>query len=212
MKQLKTALFDFDGVIADTESIYDTFWDEMGLRYQVPYEHFAHIIKGTTVFQIIDKYFSKFPKETQTKIIKESNEFDYTMPIPPLPGSVKFVKELKKNGVKIGLVTSSDNKKMVRALQLLDLTDTFDTLVTSNRITRSKPDPMCFLLGASDLKTEPAQCLVFEDSLAGIEAGNRAGMRVIGLSTTNPAEAIRDKVYTVIPNFAGLTFDDYMKW
>lgn len=212
MEQLKTALFDFDGVIADTEKIYDTFWNEMGRRYQVPQANFAQLIKGTTVTQIINRYFSHYPQDVQKKIIKESNNFDYTLPIPPLPGSVEFVKELKRNGVKIGIVTSSDDKKMERALRLLDLEDTFDTMVTANRITRSKPDPMCYLLGASDLQTDPEQCLVFEDSMAGIEAGNRAGMRVIGLSTTNPAEAIRDKVYRVISNFKGLTIKDYIQW
>lgn len=212
MKQLKTALFDFDGVIADTEKIYDIFWDEMGHKYQLPYDHFAPYVKGTTIFQIINKYFYNYPKEIQAKIIKESNDFDYTLPIPPLPGSVEFLKELKQNGVKIGLVTSSDDKKMERALRLLNLENTFDTMVTSNRITRSKPDPMCYLLGASDLQTKPDQCLVFEDSMAGIESGNRAGMRVIGLSTTNAVEVIQDKVYRVIPNFTGLTIEDYMQW
>lgn len=212
MKQLKTALFDFDGVVADTERIYDVFWDEMGIKYTQPYEHFASEIKGTTLPHIMNKYFSDYPENIREQIVRESNEFERNMPIPPLAGAIEFLNELKKHGVKLGLVTSSDKTKMDRALRLLELEQTFDTLVTANRITNGKPDPMCYLLAASDLDVSPVDCLVFEDSFAGIQSGTNAGMRVIGLSTTNPVEAIQDKVYQVIPTFEGLTFEDYLRW
>ena len=71
---------------------------------------------------------------------------------------------------------------------------------------------MCYLLAAKDLNVSPADCIVFEDSFAGIQAGTSAGMRVIGLTTTNPKESLKDKVYEVIPNFEKITFEDYLKW
>ena len=119
---------------------------------------------------------------------------------------------LKEHGVQIGLVTSSDNAKVKRAFRLLHLDNLFDTLVTADRITQGKPDPMCYLLAANDLNVSPADCIVFEDSFNGIQSGKDAGMRVIGLSTTNPAESLRDKVYEVIPNFEKVTFEDYLRW
>ena len=88
----------------------------------------------------------------------------------------------------------------------------FDTIVTADRITKGKPDPMCYLLAANDLNVSPADCIVFEDSFAGIQAGTDAGMRVIGLSTTNPEETLKNKVYEVIPNFVQITFEDYLRW
>ena len=114
--------------------------------------------------------------------------------------------------MRLGLVTSSDEAKVRRAFRLLSLDGLFDTLVTADRITRGKPDPMCYLLAASDLQVAPEDCLVFEDSFAGIEAATRAGMRVIGLSTTNPAEALKGKVYKVIPDFRKVTIEDYSGW
>ena len=95
---------------------------------------------------------------------------------------------------------------------LLHLDNLFDTLVTADRITQGKPDPMCYLLAAKDLNVSPEDCIVFEDSFNGIQSGKDAGMRVIGLSTTNPAESLRDKVYEVIPNFEKVTFEDYLRW
>jgi beta-phosphoglucomutase-like phosphatase (HAD superfamily) len=64
---------------------------------------------------------------------------------------------------------------------------------------------MCYLLAAADLGVSPGQCIVFEDSFPGIAAGNAAGMTVIGLSTTNPEEAIKDMVSRVIPDFTGFS-------
>ena len=74
--------------------------------------------------------------------------------------------------------------------------------------TRSKPAPDCFLLGAEVFETVPANCVVFEDSFHGLQAGTSAQMAVVGLSTTNPAEAIKDKCNQVIPDFTGFTYKD----
>lgn len=208
----KTALFDFDGVVVDTEPIYDIFWNEAGKRYGLGIDNFAAVIKGTTLPYIMDKYFSDRSEEFRQMVIKESTEYESTMPLPAMPGSMEFLHMLKEKGVRIGLVTSSDDSKIERAFKLHHLENMFDTVVTADRITRGKPDPMCYLLAASDLGVSPADCLVFEDSFAGIQAGTSAGMRVIGLSTTNPAESLKEKVYEVIPNFEKITYEDYLNW
>lgn len=210
--RVKTALFDFDGVVVDTEPIYDIFWNEAGKRYGLGIDNFAAVIKGTTLPYIMDKYFSDRSEEFRQIVVKESTEYESTMPLPAMPGSMEFLHMLKDKGVQIGLVTSSDDTKVARAFKLHHLENMFDTVVTADRITKGKPDPMCYLLAASDLGVSPADCLVFEDSFAGIQAGTDAGMRVIGLSTTNPAESLKDKVYEVIPNFEKITYEDYLKW
>lgn len=209
---MKTALFDFDGVIVDTEPIYDIFWNEAGKRYGLGIDNFASVIKGTTLPYIMDKYFSDRSEEFRQMVIKESTEYESTMPLPAMPGSMEFLHMLKDRGVQIGLVTSSDDTKVARAFKLHHLENMFDTVVTADRITKGKPDPMCYLLAASDLGVSPADCLVFEDSFAGIQAGTSAGMRVIGLSTTNPVESLKEKVYEVIPNFEKITYEDYLNW
>lgn len=212
MTELKTALFDFDGVIVNTEPIYDIFWNEAAERYGLGIDNFADIIKGTTLPYIIERYFSGYSKEFKQMVIDESTAYESQMPLPPMPGSIDFMRMLKAHGVKIGLVTSSDNAKIDRAFQLIELDGIFDTIVTADRITEGKPNPMCYLLAAKDLGVEPKQCVVFEDSFNGIKAGKDAGMRVIGLSTTNPAESLKDMVFEVVPNLLGITFDDWLRW
>jgi len=210
--QMKAALFDFDGVIVDTEPIYDIFWNEAGERYNTGIPNFADVIKGTTLPYVIKKYFSDRTPEYQKMVQKEAETYESTMPLPPFAGSVEFVRLLKSNGVKLALVTSSDNSKVNRGLRELDLEGVFNVIVTADRITNGKPDPMCYLLAAKDLGEDPANCLVFEDSFAGIQSGNDAGMRVIGLSTTNAPETICDKVFEVISDFQNITFQKYLSW
>jgi HAD superfamily hydrolase (TIGR01509 family) len=211
MKQVMTALFDFDGVIVDTEPIYDIFWNAAGLRYHLG-EHFGDSVKGVTLPDIIKTFFFAHPAEEIERLLKEATEYESNMPLPALPGSIAFLRTLKDHHVKIGLVTSSDDAKMKRAFALHHLEGFFDTVVTADRITKGKPDPMCYRLAATDLNVSPADCIVFEDSINGIRSATEAGMRVVGLSTTNPAETIKGMVYKVIPNFEEVTYEQYAEF
>ncbi|MDR2969817.1 MAG: HAD family phosphatase [Tannerellaceae bacterium] len=212
MENRKIALFDFDGVIVDTEPVYDVYWNEAVERYGLDIPDFADLIKGTTMEHIMQEWFSVYPEEFQQRVRREAEAFERIMPMPLMPGSFEFLKLIRSEGVVVGLVTSSAQWKIERAFEMYEMKELFDTVVTADRITAGKPAPMCYLLAASDLGVSPGQCLVFEDSFAGIAAGNAAGMRVIGLSTSNPAETLKDRVHTVIPNFEQRTFDDYLEW
>jgi HAD superfamily hydrolase (TIGR01509 family) len=194
-------LFDLDGVIIDTEPQYDQFWDKAGKEYDSGIENFAKLIKGTTLPNIIARYFSHLSEERRKELETVSHAFDLQLEMVTIPGALAFLAESKKAGVKTGLVTSSDNEKLESVFRRLPIKQYFDVIVSADRITKGKPDPMCYLLAAKDLNVPPENCYVFEDSFNGIAAGNAAGMKVIGLSTTHPAESIRDKVWKEIPNF-----------
>ena len=91
-----------------------------------------------------------------------------------------------------------------------EFTELFERVITADKITRSKPDPECYLLAARELQMEVDVCCVFEDSFSGIEAGRRAGMKVVGLATTNPREKIQDKVDGVLSDFTGCVYDEFI--
>ena len=202
MAKIKTVLFDFDGVITNTEPQYDTFFDKIGEKYDLGHESFAAKIKGTTMTNVINNYLNHLPKEDVAKIIKETEEFERNMEFPPIEGALEFIDYLKGNGYKIGLVTSSQDFKMKIALDALSLNNVFHTEVTANRITEGKPNPMCYLLAAKDLNTSVDECIVFEDSFFGIQAGLSAGMRVVGLSSTIHENELKKVVDNVISNFS----------
>lgn len=204
MKNELTVLFDLDGVIIDTEPQYDLFWIEAGKEYDLG-EGIERRVKGITMPNIVTQFLSHLSQEQIDKILQDSVDFEITMKMPPIPGVLKFLDELKENNVKIGLVTSSDDKKLDIAFKQVPIKQYFDTIVSADRITHGKPHPMCYLLAAKDLGVNPENCIVFEDSFHGIQAGTDAGMKVIGLSTTNSEESIKNKVWKVIPNFKDFT-------
>lgn len=201
MSKITTALFDFDGVVADTESLYDIFWNEIAEKYRLGIPNFAAKIKGTTLSHIFRTYFAGYPEEELKKIASANVEYELGMDFAEIPGAVRFLRELKAMGIRLGLVTSSSSAKMRVALKKMALEAVFDVVVTADEITRGKPDPMGYLLAAEKLHAAPAECIVFEDSFSGIQAGNAAGAKVVGLATTNPADTIRDKVHAVISDF-----------
>lgn len=205
MTKISTVLFDFDGVIADTEPQYDIYIEELGEKHNLGIENFAALVKGTTTPYILENYFSHLSREERSKIEQDIYDFEHRMDFPLVSGVMEYIKYLKENNYKIGLVTSSQEVKMKRALKLLNLSDTFDTVVTAARIIDGKPNPMCYLLAAEDLNSAPEECIVFEDSFHGIQAGKSAGMRVVGLSTTINKKDLGEKVNHVIPDFSDLT-------
>jgi len=200
-------LFDLDGVIIDTEPQYDIFWKKTGEKYRLGIDNFENLIKGTTLPYILSNYFPHFSETTQQEIVAASQAYELEMEIIPIRGALAFLENAKKAGIPMGLVTSSDDRKIEYVFSQLPVQHYFNSIVSADRITKGKPDPMCYLLAAQDLGITPENCYVFEDSFNGIKSGNAAGMKVIGLSTTNPAESIAKDCIKVIPDFSGITVD-----
>lgn len=210
MTKCTAALFDFDGVVMDTESQYSIFWNEVGKKYHPEYEEFGRIIKGQTLQQIYARYFAGMEKE-QAEITEGLDRFEAEMKYEYVPGVVGFMRELHAHGVKIAIVTSSNERKMASVYAVHpELKELVDRILTAEMFARSKPAPDCFLLGAEVFGTTAENCVVFEDSFHGLEAGNAAGMAVVGLSTTNPAEAIAGKCARVIPDFTAFGYADML--
>ena len=201
------ALFDFDGVVMDTETQYSLFWNKIGKQYFPQIEEFGRIIKGQTLVNIYAKYFAGMEKEQQD-IPVDLIHFEKDMAYEYIPGVVDFMKDLRAHGVKMAIVTSSNDLKMANVYKAHpELKELVDRILTAEMFTRSKPAPDCFLLGAEVFGTVPQNCVVFEDSFHGLEAGNAAGMAVVGLCTTNPKEAIADKCKLVMPDFTAFSFE-----
>ncbi len=204
MKKIDAVLFDFDGVITDTEPQYEIYFNDLAKRYKLNIRDFASLIRGVTLPNMLDIYFSDYSEGDKNTIIRETALFEQQMDFKFIPGAEAFIKYLKENGYKTALVTSSPEAKMTIALSKMELENTFDTVVTANQITKGKPDPMCYLLAAGNLNRDPSECIVFEDSLAGIAAAKNAKMKIIGLSTTFPKEELKKHVNDLISDFSDL--------
>lgn len=201
-------LFDFDGVISDTEGQYTIFWNRKGKEY-LGLDNFGLTIKGQTFKQIAAGYFQDKLRELHEEIEPELNEFEVNMSYDYVPGALEFMKELKAAGIKTAIVTSSHDVKMANAYRAHpELLELVDRILTSNDFSRSKPDPECFLKGMEVLGGKPEETVIFEDSLHGIAAGRAAGAKVIGLTTTNKSEVLAPLCDMVIDDFTQLKISD----
>jgi HAD hydrolase, family IA, variant 3 len=202
---IKACLFDLDGVVFETESLYTSFWCEMKKEYCPEITDFEYIIKGQTLVQIYDKYFAGDEKKQQ-EITNKLNEFEQSMPFNYVDGFETFVKALRSEGIKTAVVTSSNREKMQNVYRKHpEFQSYFDAILTSEDFEESKPSPDCYLKAAARFGVQSKECIVFEDSFNGLRSGVSSGARVIGLATTNPIHEIKKYTDKVISNYIGFT-------
>lgn len=204
MKEIKGALFDLDGVLLDSEDIYTGFWNAVEEKYPTGIPNFAHVIKGSNLFEILHDHY---PTEAvRLEVTEMLLGFQRSMKYEFFDGAMEFVNRLNQRGIPACVVTSSDDDKMASlARQHPDFRSHFKTIVTGDMVRHAKPDPECYLLGARLIGVDIHDCWVFEDSLKGLGAGRASGTTVIGLATTLPRETIQPLCDMVIDNFSQLS-------
>lgn len=187
-KKTRGVLFDLDGVLLDSEGQYSIFWRSMEERFPTGIDDFSNYIKGFHLARILS-YFAN--DEIREQIVQELVEFEKNMRFEFFPGALEFVKRLREAGIPMAIVTSSDHKKM-KALfsQHPDFPALFEAIITGDMVTKAKPDPDCFLLGAKHLGIDIKDCVVFEDSRNGLIAARASGAKVIGVATTLSADVV----------------------
>ena len=197
--QRSIALFDLDGVILDTEGSYTAFWDDYGSRH-FSEKDFGLKIKGQTLVKILGDYF---PEENERKSITDAiNDFERNMSYPFVPGVENYIKSLKSNGIRTAVVTSSNLLKMENVYRCHPgFREMFDMILTSEDFSESKPSPYCYLKAMRLFGAGPEDCVVFEDSLAGLQSARASGAFVTALTTTNPEEVVRNYADLVIRDF-----------
>ena len=204
-KMMKAALFDLDGVVFDTEPQYTVFWGAQCREFHPEHPGLEHEIKGQTLVQIYDAWFSGELAGKQALITERLNQYEQQMSYDYIAGFEQYVQTLRRQGIKTAVVTSSNLVKMNAVYaRHAEFRGLFDAILTSEDFERSKPDPDCYLKAARRLGVEPGDCVVFEDSFNGLKSGRAAQMRVVGLATTNPADSIRPYCDIVISNYLEL--------
>ena len=203
-------LFDLDGVIIDSESEYSRIWHQINLEYPTGIENLEQVIKGCTLSKILNENFKT--DEIRAKVSRRLHELEDQMHYEYLPFAREFLKELKERQLPCVLVTSSDTQKMNHLREEIgELEEFFDHIITGDLVKTSKPSPEGYILGASKLNIDPLNCVVFEDSLQGVMAGQNAGSYVVGIAGTLPAEKIEPYSNIVINNFNELDLENLIQ-
>ena len=201
-------LFDLDGVLLDSEGQYTIFWERMEKEHPTGIPEFASYIKGFHLSRILG-YFDD--DETRQHVTDQLLEFERHMRFEFFPGALDFVQRLRKAGIPMAIVTSSDRKKM-QALyeQCPDFPTLFDVIITGDMVVKAKPDPECFMTAAKLIGKDIADCICFEDSRNGLKAGRASGARVIGVASTLNVQEVSPLCDMTIERVSQLTVEQML--
>ena len=182
-------IFDLDGVIVDTAKYHFLAWkklaDELGITFTIEDNERLKGVSRVRSFEIILEIGNRTMTDEEkefycTKKNEVYLEYIYQLQEDEvLPGVRTFLETAHALGIKIALGSASKNAKLI--LDKLNLTELFDILVDGTCVSSAKPDPEVFVKGAEGLNLQPENCIVFEDSEAGIEAAHRGKMRAVGV-------------------------------
>jgi beta-phosphoglucomutase len=213
---IKAVLFDLDGVLVSTDEYHYLSWKKLSKEEGFDFfdHEFNHKFRGVARKECIEiitnasgKHYS--PEQKQELADRKNRYFVESLSTVTtevlLPGSLSTLQELKKRGIKIAVASNSRNAKTI--IDQSKIKEFLDTIVDGYDIKNSKPDPEVFLLAAKNVGVHPAQCLVIEDAVAGIESARRAGMKALGIGTKERLP----NADIVIPNLAAISVDKLLK-
>lgn len=207
-------LFDMDGVLVDNIDFHVNAWLQFAQHHNRPLtkaqyiEHINGHVSADALAYVLQRPIAPSELGPLTEE-KEAIYRDLYRPhLQPAPGLLPFLAELKAQHVRLAVGTSAPVSNVLFTLDGLPLRPYFDAVVDASMIARGKPHPDVYLLAADHVSVEPARCVVFEDAFAGIEAGLRAGMKVIAVATTHTRDELTDTgASLIVDDFTRLTVD-----
>ena len=182
---ISCVLFDFDGVIADTERSNGDYLAQALAAFDIPFTEEDRLsLIGTNGAGTLDRFLQRAdPPVTREQLAQVREGLGNTYedsPLSPQPGLREWLEELNRQGIRAGVVSSTSTKYIVTALNRMGLTGQFQVIVCGDMVRRPKPAPHSYQLAMSLLGLSPEDCLAIEDSPTGIQAAQAAGLQVVG--------------------------------
>lgn len=186
-----------DGVIVDSNPYHKIALKQFCKKYgkELTEDELREKIYGrrnqdwlTNIFGPLDESKMKNYADEKEELFRKVYEKD----IKPLPGLQEFLSSLKKVNIPAAIATSAPRGNVDYTLEKTGLGEYFSTILDDSCVAEGKPHPDIYLKSAAALKYEPSKCIVFEDSLAGVQSAKNAGCKVVGLTTTHSPEELKN--------------------
>jgi HAD superfamily hydrolase (TIGR01509 family) len=185
---IQALIFDFDGLILDTETPEVQIWQDLYSRYgqEFPLDEWVRTVVGSTVANLdpvtqLEKLTGQSLDRTALQEQAHRTRLDWQASLPPMPGVVDYLDSASRQGLRLAVASSSPHAWVDAYLKRLDFYDLFDAIICREDSSRLKPAPDLFLAALSALHLHADQALAFEDSPNGVRAAQAAGLRVIGV-------------------------------
>jgi len=219
MEKYRAVLFDMDGVIVDNHRFHEEAWIDFCKQYGIHLtaEDYKLRINGRTVTEVVQFVFSGRAQAitpAEVKQYSEEKEAAYRALYGPhlarTHGLLPFLDRLKAANIPMAVGTSAPTANVEFTLDGLGIRHYFQSIIDENGVTKGKPEPEIYLKSAAALGIPAEDCLVIEDALSGIKAGQNAGSGVLAMATTHTEEELRAVHPTgIAPDFTQLVFEDW---
>ncbi|WP_440098969.1 HAD family hydrolase [Streptosporangium sp. H16] len=193
---MRAALFDLDGTLINSERRSMAMWSMLLDSHGVVHDEVVlRGFMGRRGRDVLTESAHLFPGKRIDDLIEEVFSFQDHPGLPdivPVPGAAELVRRVSAHGSPIAVVTSAGRDWAEERLTQVGIRDLLETIVSAHDVAVGKPDPEGFLLAAARLSVDPAHCVAFEDSIAGIAAAKAAGMACVGIATTHPGTELAE--------------------
>ena len=193
---LEALLFDLDGTLADTDPIHMRAWQRLLQDYGIEVDEafYRQRISGRLNPRIVEDLLPQLDAaEGEALIERKEAEFRAEAGhLERLAGLDEIFAWARDAGLRLGLVTNAPRENARFMLAALELDDAFETIVRGDEASAGKPDPAPYLLALERMEIAADVAVAFEDSWSGVAAADRAGIPVIGITTTHPPAELRD--------------------
>ncbi len=214
---IKALIFDFDGLILDTETAMFRSWEEIFIEYGItvsPME-WASLLGSSTdppeAYEIIEKSIGEPVDRQSIRTRRIQRELEFLKSEEVMPGVLDLIAEAKERNLRLGVASSSDRKWVLGHLMKLGLHTNFESIRCSDDVSNTKPSPDLYLAVLSDMGLQPHQVIAFEDSLHGVEAAKRAGIFCVAVPNAVTCHLPMPEADLTVNSLSEMELEEYIK-
>lgn len=210
-------IFDVDGVLVDSFQAHFDSWQRMGQEYDAVMTHEQFLATfGRTSREIIRELWGdRVASDEQVAQYDDRKEALFreilAADFPAMDGAVDLIHQLHDAGVLMAVGSSGPADNVHLTLDSLGCRECFQAIVTGDDVTRGKPDPQVFQLGADRMGVARSRCVVIEDAVAGVQAAHAAGMKCVGFASTGRVKDELAQADLVIESLRQVTLDTFRR-
>ena len=214
---IKALIFDFDGLILDTETTLLHSWEEIyaehGISVSLP--EWASLLGSSTdpaeAYEIIEKHIGEPIDRESIRARRTQRELELLKSEEVMPGVVDLIVEAKERNLRLGVASSSDRKWVLGHLMRLGLHAHFESIRCADDVSNTKPSPDLYLAVLSEMGLQPHQAIAFEDSLHGVEAVKQAGIFCVAVPNNVTRHLPMPKADLTVSSLSEMELEEYIK-
>jgi len=215
---LKAIIFDLDGTLVDSLPYHHESWRIFFKNNNLEEHDFSEVLKeykGGGTLELMTSVFGDMYTKDELKKMTDDKEIIfrdiYKSKIYPIEGLNKFLDNLKENNILLSIGSNAIRKNVLMTIEELGITDYFSSIICGDEVSKGKPDPEMYLKTLSNLKMDKNECIIFEDSIEGVTAAKNAGIKSIGVTSSQSSEILKSVgAFKTINDYTEISLDNIL--